>query len=310
MSEPLVIYNPASRRGQALAEQLQPRTAGLRWVGLTELAKLKAQPERVVAVGGDGTVNAVASWLRQSDLRCPVGIVPGGTGNNLFYGLGLPANPQHALSLALTSAPATRSLDVISYCSAGSSESRLVLQSAAIGFPADVAARYDALRHRPVLRRAFRPLGKNTYRLLALGQLLSQIRQSTEPLQLRMQLPGEAFDGPILALFIGNERSLGGNFLPCPQAQVDDGLLDLCVVRTLPVLSTLRLFQLIGRGEHLDRSDAVFYRQSRGPVELQLDRAVPIMADGDLWETSDRFTLELTPAACEVIVAASANSPQ
>ena len=85
---------------------------------------------------------------------------------------------------------------------------------------------------------------------------------------------------------------------------MDDGLLDLCLVRAGSLLSTVRLFQLISRGEHLQHSDAVLYRQSAGPVELHLDRAVPMVADGDLWVRSDRFTLEVLPAACDLVVAA------
>ena len=305
--ETLVIFNAASRRGDALAAQLQPHAAGgdgLRWVSLAELDGLNAQPERVVAVGGDGTVNAVASWLRKTGHRCPMGMVPGGTGNNLFRGLGLPEPPEQALRLALTARPVTRKLDLIRYHGAGAVATRLIVQAGAIGFPADVAARYDSLRARPTFRRALRPLGGNAYRLLALGRLLGQLHPAKRAARLEVRLPNETFEAQILALFIGNERSLGGHFIPCPHARVDDGLLDLCLVRAGSLLSTVRLFQLISRGEHLQHSDAVLYRQSAGPVELHLDRAVPMVADGDLWVRSDRFTLEVLPAACDLVVAA------
>ena len=69
--ETLVIFNAASRRGDALAAQLQPHAAGgdgLRWVSLAELDGLNAQPERVVAVGGDGTVNAADYTVWQDGL--------------------------------------------------------------------------------------------------------------------------------------------------------------------------------------------------------------------------------------------------
>src|SRR5678816_4908666 len=58
-------------------------------------------------------------------------------------------------------------------------------------------------------------------------------------------LPEETLEERVIAIFIGNERSLGGEFQPCPKARIDDGLMDLCFVRAGTGESYLRLFRSV-----------------------------------------------------------------
>jgi diacylglycerol kinase family enzyme len=180
----------------------------------------------------------------------------------------------------------------------------VVIQTAALGFPAKVAWRYAALRQHSVFRHLARPAGPYVYQLLAYLGLATQKRRERRDenlLQVKCTLPGEPFEETVFAIFIGNERSIGGNFHPCPLAEVDDGQLDLCFVRAGTGQSYLELFRALTRGEHLALNETIVYRQTQGPVELELSLPCSFLADGDLWVKDKRFRLEVLPRRFEVV---------
>jgi diacylglycerol kinase (ATP) len=283
-------------------------SAPLAFVPLPELEGVPEAPERLIVLGGDGTVSAAVDWLERRSFRSPIAIVPAGTGNNLARGLGIPLEPGAALELALAGRR-LRAVDAIRYSTPGGGGSggrpRLFIQTAALGFPADIAGRYDRWRRQRLFRLVARPLGPYVYRWLALSGLLAakrRERRGERLLRLRAALPGETIDETVLAVFLGNEKSLGGNFHPCPRAEVDDGKLDLCLVRAGTGASYLDTFRRVVRGEHLELARTVLYRQSAGPLELELSEPAALLADGDLWVESARFRFEVLPRRVEVVV--------
>jgi diacylglycerol kinase (ATP) len=309
----ILIDNPRSRKGRSVRRRIEALRSGLDrdvverllWVSIDELGSLDVQPEKLFALGGDGTINAALSWLLDRRWDVPLGIIPAGTGNNLARRLHLPLGAEEAFRLGL-SASAGRPLDTVVITS-GAGERTIMVQSAALGFPADVAARYDRWRRHALLRWCFRPLGPSVYRLLALAGLAAQKRRERRgegQLALRCRLDGESIEASVLAVFIAGDGSLGGNFLPCPRARVDDGLIDICLVRAGTGASYLELFRKFGRGAHLDDTRTVVYRQSRGPVELEFSQPTPLLVDGDIQQLSDRFRLELIPSRFHVLDAA------
>ncbi|MBI4582802.1 MAG: hypothetical protein HY717_02040 [Planctomycetes bacterium] len=313
MSERLIVFNPASRRGRYACRQVQKIISSrgeelsrrLQWIPLSELSALEAvSAERVIAIGGDGTINAAAAWLLGTGGQAPLAIIPAGTGNNLARGLGIPLELQRAIELALGGRH-LRPLDAARFETGPDRRSALMVQTSALGFPAEIAARYDRLRRHPLLRWLFAPAGPYVYRLLALSRLKAEKRKEERGeslLRLKATLPGEELEETVLAVFVGNERSTGGNFLPCPKAEVDDGKLDLCLIRAGTGESYLRLFRKVVRGEHLALERAVVYRQSAGPLELRFTAPVPILIDGDVRLQSDAYRLEVLPARFRVVV--------
>jgi len=262
-------------------------------------------PSRLIALGGDGTVNTAVGWLLKKEYRCPVGIVPAGTGNNLCRGLGVPLEPEAAFRLAL-SGEKTRELDAIEIRTGDSEADPLyMIQTSAFGFPADIALQYDRLRRHRLFRWLVFPLGPSLYRLLALAGLASQkVREwrGKDLLDVRCSFPGEELRETILAGFVGNEKSLGGGFVPCPKAAFDDGLIDVCFLRARTGASYLKTFRDVIRGTHLSAESTVVYRQTPGPVEIELSMKVPLLVDGDLPVVSDRYTYSLIPRRIELIV--------
>ena len=178
----------------------------------------------------------------------------------------------------------------------------LRIQSAAFGLPAEVARCYDRWRQGLCFRLVGRVLGAQIYRLLAFAGLRREKRHARQGgLKLRAQFAEEQISANALALFIGNEATLGGDFVPCPQARMDDGKLDFCLVSHDAETDYMELFRDVARGEHLDR-DMVSYRQSSSPLRLEFESAAPIMVDGDVWRSADVFEFEVLAGRFSVVV--------
>ena len=318
MRENIILHNPGSRRAARAARDVRAllSSAGsapgcsFRWVAIRDLAELQAIPERMIIVGGDGTINAAATWLESRGGRCPLAVIPAGTGNNLARGFGIPLKLEEALKIALHGRE-IRPLDGVLYrtgsARAGAGgDKRLMVQIAALGFPADMAGIYDRLRRNAAFRLLAAPAGTYVYRIIGLAGLMARRRlekTGKHVLQVRLQLPGELMEEPALALLLCNEKSLGGNFFPCPLARVNDGLLDICLIRAGTGMGHLELFRRIAKGTHLPLEAAVVYRQTRGPVEVELSAPAPLLVDGDLWVKSSRYRFEVLPGRFQVVVA-------
>lgn len=314
----LLIHNGGSRRGKRLIPRVLarlgtsslPEGATVRPLDVAALERWRGpdsrEPplDRVVIVGGDGTANAVVRWAIARELDPLIAIVPAGTGNNLARDLGVPLDPDRAMSLALGAARSdSRRVDAVT-CE-GEFGSRVFVQMAALGFPADVVAWHQALRRAPLLRLAVGSCGSFGYKLTALAALgwrkLSSGREKGA-CEIRLRLPDERIEERTLALFLGNGPSTGGGFVPCPDAAMSDGLIDLCLVRSGSGRSDLGLFRSFARGRHLQAREAILYRRSRGPVEIELSRPSRFLADGELEARTTWLRLELLPGRLRFVV--------
>jgi len=306
-----IVHNPRSKSGaRCLRRCLELIEAGrstldarITHVSIDEMGSLAEIPSRLIVLGGDGSVNAAAQWLHDRGAPCPLAIVPAGTGNNLARGLGIPRDTREALALALRGSRARR-VDGVLFRWDGTAP-RIMIQTSALGFPARIAARYDEIRRNPLARALVAPAGPYVYRILALSGLVTQKRRELRGDALpvvRCIYPGGEIEDRLFAIFLGNERSLGGNFLPCPRASVDDGAMDLCLVRAGTGASYLDLFRRIARGDHLSLGRTVEYWQTTGPLEIRISEASPLLIDGDIKGNEALYRVEMLPGRFEIIV--------
>ncbi len=163
--------------------------------------------ELVVAWGGDGTINEIASELVDTGTR--LGIVRAGSGNGLARELGVPAQPEQALDVAL--AGRDRVVD------AGEIEGRLFFNVAGIGFDAAMAAGFNRLggERRGPLRYAG-----------VVARALLGYRAS----HYSIEVDGRRLETDALLVAIANLSQYGSNAVIAPGARPDDGLLDVIVV--------------------------------------------------------------------------------
>jgi diacylglycerol kinase (ATP) len=252
-------------------------TAGVGHGGALAREALRRGAGLVVAWGGDGTVNEVASVLAFGPVA--LGIVPAGSGNGLARELGLPRDPVAALRVALRGAD--RRIDV------GELGGRLFVNTAGIGLDAEVAARFNA---RAQGRRGLLP-----YLGLAIRALWRH-----EPGRYAIEADGERREARALLIACGNARQYGGGAIIAPAARVDDGWLDLVVVEARSPWRTLwqarRLFT-----ESVDRAPGVWMRRY---TALTVTAAAPLRfhVDGEPAAGGSALTSRVHPGALRIRV--------
>ncbi|WAB83869.1 diacylglycerol kinase family protein [Microcella daejeonensis] len=229
----------------------------------TTRAALADGADALVVVGGDGMVHLGLLALAGGEV--PLGLVPSGTGNDVARGLGIPIDDTEAAIAALLAAlehPAQR-IDTATITGDGIPASRFACILSA-GFDALVNERANGMR---------RPRGRSRYTIALLVELLR-----LRPIDYRLVLDGVEHRERGVLVAIANNRSFGGGMLVAPDAQLDDGLLDVVVVRPLGRLAFLRIYPRVFAGTHVSDPRVVVHRAARVRIEAQ---GVVAYADGE-----------------------------
>jgi YegS/Rv2252/BmrU family lipid kinase len=210
----------------------------------------------VVAWGGDGTVNEVASALvfRQAAL----GIVPSGSGNGLARELGVPLEPRAAFALSL--AGRRRRID------AGELGGHLFFNVAGVGLDAEVAHRFA---EHGTSRR-----GLSLYVTQSAKALLGY-----RPQPASLTIEGVTRDVHPLIVAFANARQYGNGALIAPRARVDDGLLDVVVIDHRSLLGVLRRVPALFRGRLADVPGVSM--QTAAQARLAVSGAIQYHVDGE-----------------------------
>jgi diacylglycerol kinase (ATP) len=232
----------------------------------------------IVTAGGDGTVNEVLPGIVLSGK--PLAIVPGGSGNDFIKVLHIPSSVEKAVSVIFEGA--MRTIDV------GRINGHYFANAVGIGFDAAVNRESYGINHRKQ--------GFGLY-LRALLRMLGRF----EPVRVRIQLNGESFDERIFLLTLGNGTTVGGGFRLTPHAVIDDGLLDVTLVRPLSVPRLLwhlpKVF--LGTVEKV-RTHVSLWRTQK--LIIESDDPVPIHVDGEMFDDRvGHFEIEVVPQALTVI---------
>lgn len=240
--------------------------------------------ETVVVGGGDGTVQEVVGGLSAAEAcgRVRLGLVPLGTGNDLARTLGVPDDPHQAVS-DLRRAPTTR-MDLVR---GEAGEGRAVVVNFALGgFAGDIACHVT-----PERRRLWGPM---VYLRGAVAGL-----RGLRTYRTRLVLDGERLGPmPVLAVIVANGRELGHGIPVAPEARIDDGLLDIVVVRAdRPARVPLTVARLLA-GRHL-HAPGVLWRRARR-VEVEADPPMPFNADGQTLGTGSA-SFRVRPGALRVV---------
>jgi diacylglycerol kinase (ATP) len=268
-----LIVNPAAGRGRAL--QILPQaTAALTASGtdyeVTQSASLAhasdlaaaavARGQVVVAVGGDGMAGALAGTT--SRLGGSYGIIPAGRGNDLARVLGIPAEP--AAAAALLASGTTRRIDLIGVSVPGTDEA-IVAGSVYVGVPSVAGEIANGTRW---LR------GSAVYTLAALRAVA---RWQPATFAVRGTAGEHQFAG--YAVVVANSAYFGAGMKVAPPALIDDGELDLVLMRHGPKLTFIRALIKIKDGSHTALEQISLERDT--DVTLTIDRAIPVAADGE-----------------------------
>ena len=263
--------------------------------------------DAILILGGDGTVHRHLAHLRQ--LQLPVLVVPCGSGNDFARALKLRRvrdsvaawrrfssgqDNVRQIDLGVISHPATDNAD--SGVSTPTRAPRYFCCVGGVGLDVEIARRANQLP------RWIR--GHGGYQLSLLQALWG-----FEPPLVRLQAsspdsPGALVahhNGPAIVAAFANAPAYGGGIKIAPDAQLDDGRLDICVVASMAKARLLRLFPSVYSGSHLHIPEVKYFQAER--IRLETDQPVDVYADGEyVCRTPVEVTVE--KAALKVIVGA------
>ena len=233
--------------------------------------------DAIVAGGGDGTLSEVATTLAHRDESAEalpaLGLLPLGTANDFASAAGIPDTPHAALRLLLQQ-PATP-IDLLKLDANGTTHWAANLASGGFGTQVTTET-HEGLK---------KLLGGLAYVVTGLSKL-----GRIEPQRARLRGPGFAWEGEFIALGIGNGRQAGGGQVLCPDAWIDDGLLDVTIVPPLEgdLLATVGTAMAEGKDAALDR---VAIRCALPWVDVTATEPLTLNLDGEPVEAT-RFRIE------------------
>lgn len=215
----------------------------------------------LIAGGGDGTLNAVAGAMLAQGSKASLLILPLGTANDFARAAGIPLDPQQALALI---GQTPRQVDV------GQMNTLPFLNMATGGFGSKITANTSEDLKKVLGGVAYLVTG--LARLAEAGSVVG-----------RFSGPGFAWEGEFLAFGVGNGRQAGGGQALCPEALVDDGLLDLAIVPAAgDAVGTLGTVLAGG----LRGVDSISLTARLPWLELEVQGGVDINLDGEPQEHS------------------------
>lgn len=288
------ILNPASghiRRRPQLAAQIQGFCAARALdatLALTERAghatELATAAVRegcavVVAVGGDGTMNEVASAL--VDTSAALGLVPCGSGNGLALHFGIPLRPAAALECLLRAKP--RTMD------SGVANGHPFFNAAGLGYEAEITVGFAALSSRGLL--GYFRVG---------GPLFFSHRE--EVCRVTHDAGSTDFER-VFTLAVLNSDQYGNNAVLAPGARTDDGRFNLVTLRKVGLARAAALLWRMRFGGISQAPELTWCRSSRFVIERQA--AGPFHTDGEPRPATARLEITLKPRSLRIMVPAS-----
>jgi len=233
----------------------------------------------LIVAGGDGTLNEVIHGLMDLSkaARPALGVVPLGTANDFAAGCGIPSDPEQALALCLEGQPIP--IDV------GKANEHWFLNAASVGFGAAVTATTP-----PELKRL---LGPAAYTVM--GAILAM---NVHHYRGSLTLPDREITSSGPVAIVGNGRQTGGGVQVTPRARIDDGLLDVLVVRQIPPIALLTAARELQ--ELSPDGDYISYRQTPW-AEVYPEEAIPVNLDGEPVRFSN-VRYEAVPGAIRLVV--------
>jgi YegS/Rv2252/BmrU family lipid kinase len=228
-----------------------------------------------VVVSGDGLLGAVGGAMAGSET--PLGLVPGGRGNDLARALGIPSDPEEAVDVVL--AGQSRTIDV------GEANGKRFLGIVSVGFDSEC----NRLANETNFIR-----GNWVYAYSMIRTLIGwkPARFTLAVGEERKRISGYFVD-------VANNSVYGGGMYIAPNAELDDGEFDVVSIGEGGKLSFLLGLRDVLKGEHLGKEEVSVFRTSR--LELDASRPFPVYADGDHL-TDLPVSLRVLPRCLSILV--------
>ena len=278
----LVIVNPAASSGKAITDyesQIEPllkqslaefdevftKGPGDAW----SIASEASNYERVISVGGDGTLNEIVNGLIKNGKPVPVvGIIGVGTGNDLMKTLKTPTQYEETVKIAVGENYVLSDVLEVEYSGFdGVRKTRFAVNIVGMGLDAATARRLNSYKRKS--------RGKAGYIRAFFVEFIK-----SRKFHMRIENDGTTHNGKYFIIAAGNGEYFGGGMRVCPGAVIDDGVMKVVEVGCRGKLHLLMNFPKIFSGTHLsvDGVDAFdsksIYVESPSPVPIEMDGEV------------------------------------
>lgn len=268
----LLYYNPYSGSGvfknnldhiveriQNAGYQVIPVRAAKGFIIDDVLSKIDQNEfSRIIAAGGDGTINLCVNAMIKNDIHLPLGILPAGTANDFAYYFELPSDIDYQLDVAL--GEKTTKVDV------GKVNDKIFVNVTAMGALIDVSQKTD-----PNLKNA---IGVLAYYLKALSEL-----PQIHPIPVKLTTPDAVYFEDIYFMVVMNGESAGGFRKLSPQSAMNDGKLDVIAFKKMPIVELAPLLFEVVNGRHPQNKNVLYFQTEELTIESSEDISTDI--DGE-----------------------------
>lgn len=246
----------------------------------TEIVKATAFEDfdTVVAVGGDGTVKEVAKGLAFRDVR--LGIMPAGTGNDAVKSLNISRNFEESMYSIIYGEE--KLVDI------GIAGENIFLNVLSVGFDAEV------VKYTDMVKKHIK--GKFAYYL---GLIMAFTRYKNKELEIYAE--EGRYKGGVLLAAVGNGNYYGGGFNILPLAEMNDGLLDVCIGNDMSKISIIRIFIELLKGVHLENREKVVYFRTKS-VTIKPKDYIELNIDGEISLLKEELNVIIKKDALKIIV--------
>lgn len=232
---------------------------------------------RIYSIGGDGTVNEIVNGM--AGTKASLGVIPAGSGNDFIRSIH--GEYQSSDIVADTIRGQERSIDL------ARANGKYFINISSIGFDADVVYNAQKFKRLPYIPGSMAYLFSLIYTIFK--NKISEVKVTIDDQEISLK---------ILLATVANGRFYGGGMLPAPAAALDDGLLDICLVREVNRLKILTLFPKYMKGEHGEIEYVSFKRAKK--IKIESKETIALNIDGEIL-TGQEIEFEILKGAINVI---------
>ena len=211
----------------------------------------------ILIAGGDGTVDTVVNAMMARNINLPIAILPVGTANDFGKFIDMPQDVKEACKRILSSKP--QPVDI------GKINDKYFINVASSGLFTDISQKTDV--------NLKNTIGKLAYYLKGIEEI-----PNFRKLKVKLKSKEVEYDGEMYLILVFNGQT-AGNLKLATQADVQDGLLDVIMIKAVQVFEILPLFIKILKGDHLDSDKVIYFKTD--DIIIETDEDIVVDIDGE-----------------------------
>lgn len=247
---------------------------------LTKVTKELSSKEdcRFYVIGGDGTLNESVSGIIGTNSE--IVVIPGGTGNDFVKSISKYMSMRKIVLASLTKEAIPT--DIIKV-----NNDKYCINILNAGFDALVAKNVDHFRNVPLIS------GKMKYNLAIFYTLLTNRNY-----YLKLRVGKKVSKTNFTLIAVANGKYYGGGVIPCPKANVTDGILDICAINSTRVIQKIFLLPSYQKGKHHDNPLVTFYNSDK--IHIVAKKSFPVSIDGEVFITN-KLNVSVLPNSIKIV---------